>query len=241
MNKSYKERLLDLSVSTSIAELDAKFQSLVALWGFERWGAVPVIGPRGGAIDPISLALGTPSSEWRAHYSENAYHRHDAVIQALRDCEDPIWWTEFVKKRPLTAVQRRIFDEAREHGIAEGLSIATGFVDGSVWICALTGLKAKPHQEITVIARAATDVYLRRARSIRRPITVTPRSYLTHRQLEIVRLLSRGASAEAAAGALSIKPRTVYNQIGIAKERLEVRTQSELISRAYELGLIGNT
>jgi DNA-binding CsgD family transcriptional regulator len=240
VSQDYWDELETLAEATSIRTLDQCFRRVVEPWGFSRWTAMQIAGARRGPVEPFDQALGKSSAEWTEHYRDNKYYEVDAVLQLLKDSDDPVWWSEMANAPGLSPTQRRIFLEAREFGLQEGLTAPVSFVNGSVWICAITGSDAQPASDVRFAAHQAMNVYIRRARQIRRPDAPSKeKDLLTRQQIRIVALMARGANAKAAAEQLGIKAKTVYHQIQFAKQRLQVRTATELVARAWELGLIG--
>jgi DNA-binding NarL/FixJ family response regulator len=68
-------------------------------------------------------------------------------------------------------------------------------------------------------------------------IRANPASTMTARELEILRLLSRGDKIVEVADALDISYKTVANTTSILKQKLGARNHSDLIRIAVEMGL----
>lgn len=221
----------------SMPELDNAFARLIQTWGFERWTTMPIAAPASGSVKPFKVSFGRGSERWRKHYMERNYFFHDAAIRTLQQSNEAIWWTSFAESARLSPLERRLFDEAREFGVAEGLSAPIRLADRSVWVCALTGRYAAPNDEITDAARFAAERYLLSALKLRALDTDSfTRARVTQAQLEIARLLDRGLSQKAAAQALNLSPSTVYNQIADARRRMAVRSVPELLRRLAAAG-----
>lgn len=216
--------------AANMATLDEAFAELIGRWGFNRWTAIPISGAV--SIRPFQTVFGRPSDSWSKHYREKNYFRRDAAIRALLHSADSIWWNAFARAARLSPEERRLFAEAKEHGIAEGLSAPVRLPGGSVWVCALTGPETDPDWQVGDAARYAAERYVVRALQLQRMegVGVDP-SGLTPGQCSIVRLLADGLNAKEVGRALNISPRTVYNQISAAKQRLGVRRVGELIRR----------
>ncbi len=222
----------DARVLNSLTTLDAAFFQLIRDWGFDRWTATPILSPVRGAMRPLEVVLGRPSREWSGRYRENGYFRHDAVISHIATSSDAVWWSTFSRERRLSHEEKMLFEEAREHGVGEGLTAPVRLADGSIWVCALTGLLAKPAPRVADGARFAAERYILRAlelRQIAEPAQVG--ASITPSQAEIVELLARGLKLHQAAQALNIRPSTAYNQIADAKRRAMVKTTAELVHK----------
>lgn len=223
----------------TMAQLDDAFSRLIEGWGFDRWTTIPIASPAMAPVQPFEVVFGRPSRTWAAHYRRNNYFPHDAAIRALLRSNESIWWNAFSRSAALTAEERKLFAEAREFGVAEGLSAPLRLANGSVWVCALTGEDSRPNWQVGDAARFAGERYLLRALALRdAALPAGRRLTLTPAQLSILRLLADGLSQKEAAQALSIAPRTVYNQIVAARRRLAVKTVPGLIQKAVKAGLL---
>ena len=220
----------DARETRSMPELDGTFTALIATWGFDRWTTMPIASPSLGPVKPFEIVFGRGSHQWREHYVAENYFRHDAAIRILQHSNDAIWWTTFALSARLSPDERRLFEEARAFGVAEGLSAPIRLADHSVWVCALTGLDATPHREITDAARFAAERYLLTALKFRGSERLGfHEASITTAQMDIIRLLARGLNLKASAKALGLAPSTVYNQIADAKRRMSVKSVGELL------------
>jgi DNA-binding NarL/FixJ family response regulator len=71
----------------------------------------------------------------------------------------------------------------------------------------------------------------------RAAIKANPASQMTARELEILRLLSRGDKIVEVADALEISYKTVANTTSLLKQKLDAKNHSDLIRIAVEMGL----
>ena len=130
---------------------------------------MPIASPSLGPVRPFEIVFGRGSPQWSKHYRDKNYYLQDAAIRTLQNSNDAIWWTSFGRSTRLSPEERRLFDEARAFGVAEGLSAPIRLADHSVWVCALTGRHAKPHEQLTDAARFAAERYLLTALKFRAP------------------------------------------------------------------------
>ena len=223
--------------ASSMPELDNQFAKLIGTWGFDRWTAMPIAAPSLNAVRPFEIVFGRPSRRWSVRYRERNYARQDAALRMLLQANDAIWWTPFSRSTRLSAGERRLFDEAREFGVGEGLSAPIRLADQTVWVCALTGSHAEPHWEIADAGRFAAERYVRTALALRQPEPAEPAAEaVTPAQMEIVSLLARGHTLKQSAQILGLAPSTVYNQIAAAKQRMMVKTVPELLRKMTTTG-----
>jgi DNA-binding CsgD family transcriptional regulator len=225
--------------ASSMVELDGAFARLIQGWGFDNWTTMPIASGALAPVRPFEVVFGNPSKEWSKRYREKNYFRRDAAIRALMQSNEGIWWNAFGRNGRLAPEERRLFVEARAHGIAEGLSTPLRLANNSVWVSALTGQHSRPNWQIADAARLAAERYLLKALALRADTLPTPRkAALTDAQLGIVRLLAEGLNQKETALRLKISPRTVYNQLYLARQRLGAKTVSELVRRVTRAGLV---
>lgn len=221
----------------SLTDLDSMFAKLIQGWGFDRWTTMPIGASALGPVRPFEIVFGRPSREWSTRYRERNYFLHDAAVRTLLQSNDPIWWTTFSRVARLSSEERRLFDEARDYGVGEGLSTPIRLANHSIWVCAMTGVDARPSDEVSDAARLASERYLLRALELRAPDAPGEgEAQVTRAQMEIIRLLARGLNLKQSAQALKLAPSTVYNQIATAKYRMGVKTVGELLRRMAEAG-----
>lgn len=226
-------------VAPSMVELDSAFARLIQSWGFDSWTTMPIASGAMAPVRPFEVIFGRPSKDWSKRYREKNYFRRDAAIRSLLHSNEGIWWNAFGRNNRLAPEERRLFAEARACGIAEGLSIPLRLANNAVWVSALTGQQPRPNWQVADAARLAAERYLVKALALRADTLPAPRMVdLTAGQLEIVRLLAEGLNQKEAAQRLKISPRTVYNQLHLARQRLDVKSVSELVRRATRAGLV---
>lgn len=76
-------------------------------------------------------AVGRPAEDWLRHMARNDYHDRDYLLAVTASRAQPFLWDD-VRGDPMTDVQRRILDEARDFGIATGFVLPVHQPDGSV-------------------------------------------------------------------------------------------------------------
>lgn len=75
---------------------------------------------------------------------------------------------------------------------------------------------------------------------LRLPEPEQPRTVLTPRQLDVVRLIARGLTSHEIADELGVRPKTVENYKQRVFVRLDVQNQAHAVARCSRLGLIGD-
>lgn len=61
---------------------------------------------------------------------------------------------------------------------------------------------------------------------------------LTPREFEVLRMLARGDSAQAIAGAMQLSPKTIWNYLSLIRQKLEVENDFKLLHLAARHGLV---
>ncbi|MDR3440143.1 autoinducer binding domain-containing protein [Telmatospirillum sp.] len=73
--------------------------------------------------DRLPHILSTYPKPWVRHYFSEGYLNDDPVVSELLQRSDPFVWSEIALPDDLSRRQKRLFDEARDAGIANGITI----------------------------------------------------------------------------------------------------------------------
>lgn len=87
---------------------------------------------------PPLVALGWPQG-WIERFLAADCHATDPVLVASRTTTEPFVWSQARRATPPTAAEWAMIDEARAHGIFDGLAIPIIGLDGAQWIALLGG------------------------------------------------------------------------------------------------------
>lgn len=226
----------------TVAELNRQFRELVEVWGFDGWGCIQVSAGPGAIKAPLMRIFGELNADWVERYLEAQHIAHDTAAHEVMRRTKPFWWTEITDTGRMKAREKRVYDEANEFGLSQGLAIPIRFPDGSIWSVMLYGRKVDddlPH--LKELAFLAAQYYAGRGLFLgeRAAAPVPLASRLTNRQRQVVELLRFGKTQSDAARSLGVAESTVNNLVVEAKERLGANTVAHLVAEALLRGEIG--
>lgn len=175
--------------------------------------------------------------EWKERYFTQRYVERDPVITEVMTNVEPFLWSEALEKARADKSQKRIFNEASEFRLNEGMCIPIyGPHRYMAWVT-LAGAQL----DLAPGSRAALHVmalytHNRLAKLLRSG--QPPRPNLTQRETECLRWVARGKSDWEIGEILGISERTVHWYIENAKRKLEVATRLQAVISAVTAGLI---
>lgn len=225
-----------------VASLEAAFSK--ALWdlGFREW-AYQVI--RTDALpDEKPLILTTFSDAWYNHYIDSGYHRVDPVILNGPNQVAPFTWSAMSFGVEPSPEQRRLFAEAAEFGVGEGVGIP---IHGARGALAMTSMVSDHGMEglDRLMSTVGQDVHLlslafhNHARELlalgrmgRTTVSLTPR------ERECLLWTAAGKSAWQTAQILGISYRTVYFHLANVRSKMGVVNVYHAVMKAIMEGII---
>jgi LuxR family quorum-sensing system transcriptional regulator CciR len=187
-------------------------------------------------VDPLNpppgaVAMVNYPEDWLEHFSAREYARHDPIFWAARMATTPFWWNDLIARQGLRRQQKRILSEARECGIANGVTIPIHVPGALPASCSLVpgtdGFDPLLLPDLQFIAVHALEEARRRAAPSPRP-----RIVLTERQRQCLVLAAGGKSDWMIGKILGISPRTVHHTIEAAKQRYGVSHRVQAVMRA---------
>lgn len=98
--------------------------ALVHALGFAYFSyGVPYLATGWGRPNDTGMLLTTYPAGWQSLYRRRSYYAEDAVILRGRDALRPFTWGDAAYLRGLKPSARRLFFEAKQHGIVSGIAI----------------------------------------------------------------------------------------------------------------------
>lgn len=224
------------SRAESVPELVAAFKAVLAGLGYD-YLACAAIGShaiyRSGLPEPVVWA--DYPDEWMRRYFENDYLSLDPVVLRAPFTRLPYSWDQL---RDLSPRQQLFFEEAREAGLACGISVPLHGPGGELFLVNVAGghPKADPGRDIPAVHLLATQfhsAYL----GLMAPANPVP-VQLTERERECLQWSARGKSSWDIGTVLSISENTVNFHIKNATAKLEASSRLMAIVKAIRAGLI---
>lgn len=226
-----------------IPEVEAYFNRILKGYGIDNFILVQALDR---AKKPTAAFMSGNSCEaWRRHYVKHELARKDELMMNGQHNPDYVTWEMFREKRDVSAEQVRIFNEASEFGLQDGLFIPEPQNDGSLFAVALLSQR-KIERRFKLLASLhmmgiSYSSAVRRLVSQTRGFLTLPGEKpvsLTKRQSECLLWVRAGKTDWEISQILGISEHTVIEHLEEARKRLNVKTRTQAVINAIHLGLI---
>lgn len=182
----------------------------------------------------------TYPGEWMGRYVSEGYKDTDPVVMEASHSVLPFHWQPLLRRPGISPAGLRVFAEASEFGIRDGMTVPIHGGDGMALLCmaikdpALFTDAGMAHRHtIHLMALYYHDMVERCAAEHERA-SVT----LTGREREVLLWTSKGKTSWETSLILKVSERTVNFHIEKAKKKLGVTSRSHATVKAIMLGLI---
>ncbi|HEU0042976.1 MAG TPA: LuxR family transcriptional regulator [Sphingomonas sp.] len=174
---------------------------------------------------------------WAERYVEQNYAASSLIARELLTRSDAYSWSE-VLARTGDPVQDRIFHEAREHGLRDGLFTPIRWTDHSYAAVVTAGHDAELDDPVYRTMTEVLSTYY--AHECRRLGVAPPPAgtILSPRQRDCLAWVRHGKSSTDIAELLGISAQTVEEHVAEACRKLGVRTRVQAAVEASLLGII---
>lgn len=224
--------------AASIDEVETAFMNETTRLGFAHVALISHVQPLGPPRADAVALLRYPKI-WLDYYVAEDLGRVDPVIVFANRHRRPFHWND---PRFLAGLDRRqdlMLNEARDVGIADGLTIPILSAGAHPAACSLVdgpggvdpALLFQAHMAAHAAHDAALRVLLAQAQRDWRPV-------LSRRERECLTLAAQGKTDWAISEILGIAERTVHHAIERAKRRFGVASRVQAVVRALHLGEI---
>ncbi|HVK82264.1 MAG TPA: LuxR family transcriptional regulator [Verrucomicrobiae bacterium] len=219
--------------------LNSTVERTFARLGFDIFAGFTHVAP--GGVPNVSVLFGGNHQAWEARYVEAGHQNNDAVIPVALARSDPFYWSEVPTLTPLTNEGQRIFNEATEFKLKDGLVVPMHGLDGSISSVLLAGahvetkdlaLRSASHMLALYFGSVGRRLVGQLERNTFNPVHLTPR------QVECLRWVRAGKSSSDIGDILSLSPRTIDTYLLDACARLGVRTRVQAVAEAAIRGII---
>lgn len=199
---------------------------------------VPGLGSR------LPYVVTTYPESWVTHYITEGYVHVDPVLIQGPKSVVPFNWNEVARPVELSEKQSRLFHEAHDYGIADGMSVPIHGPNGEYASMSLVADGGGREAELTTrryrhLMHLLSLYYHNHTGSIlieKHLPTAFPE--LTDRERECLQWVSKGKTTWDISAILNIAERTVIFHIENAKKKLGVYSRSHAVVKAIMLGLI---
>lgn len=243
-----------LGRATGIAEIGSSLQGTLQGLGFDRYSYVHVRPPLGKRIRSfvpsgsqdgriVHEFLATFPGAWVEHYLSHGYGDVDPTFQAAIGTILPFNWREISLRNDLSNGQRRVFDEARDFGLAVGATVpihgpdsglSTLNVSASGDPGAFDEAFQTHRQDLLWIAAQTHEAFLR----LSQDAPDHDRVRLTDRERDCLLWTARGKTAWEVGQILTISEETVLFHLKNATRKLGVFSKHHAVVKAVMQGHI---
>jgi DNA-binding CsgD family transcriptional regulator len=184
----------------------------------------------------VAVLAGDFQRDWAARYLSRDYIGHSRIAEELLLNTSPYSWDEVLSRNDVSPAQRRIREEARDHGLEQGLFTPVRWSDGSYAAVVLAGPDARLEDPfLRTMVEVLSAYYASEARRLMKPTKVRP---LTARQRECLQWVRVGKSSTSIAEILGISAETVNEHISQACRKLRVGTRVQAVVEASAAGFL---
>ncbi|HUT50609.1 MAG TPA: LuxR family transcriptional regulator [Alphaproteobacteria bacterium] len=241
--------IMDLYACTDLGELGPLFHKAFSDVGFSisAYTRLNRLGYEELSSDVFTQKLvlvTTFPSEWRARYNKKNYHQIDPIYQHCQTSTASIGWRQAARRRDLAPVQCRLFSEAHDFGLADGLAIPLHGPSGGFAVVSLSAnelatkfnriVEAKRHTAhlMAIHFHAVVERMLELDDDASKPIE------LTEREIECIKWSALGKSSWEISQILSLSERTVNFHMGNAIRKLDVSNRTHAVAKSIYYNLI---
>lgn len=230
------DAMAELQTAGDLADLEAIARGVFEDLGFTYFAAAQFF--RADRTPDTQVLFGAFHPGWAQRYVANDYGRHSGIAREMLVSAKPYSWSDVLGRRTLSAESERIWNEAREFRMKDGLFAPMRGADGSYCAVVLSGEHVDPSDRfVRMAAQVLCGFYgsegqrLLSAEGACRPV-------LTPRQRECLAWVRQGKSSTDIGDLLGLSAPTVDGHIAEACRRLGVRTRVQAVVEASVLGLI---
>lgn len=213
-----------------------------SLLGAEQ-GRVRLLKAGGEILDREQLrelnAFTSYPASWLLRYQEAGHERVDPVVQQIATSSLPVFWDGLKGVVP----RHIVFDEAREHGLANGITVPVAGMGGARALFSIATDRAPEasagHQAAMAGQALLTALYMHEAASrLAGAADAASLPALTAREVECLQWAATGKTSWEISNILSVSERTVIFHMVNATKKLKASNRRQAVVRALSLGLI---
>jgi DNA-binding CsgD family transcriptional regulator len=229
------EAIADLQQVDSLGELDRVVRPVFENIGCTYFATAQFFRPDRSPCTEV--LFGSFHAGWAERYVRHNYSGRSGIAGEMLVSAAPYSWNDVLGRRDLSAEARRIWNEARDYRLSDGLFAPMRGPDGSYAAVALSGEHIDTGDRfLRVVAQVLCGFYGGEGRRI--ATKTNARAVLTPRQRECLAWVRQGKSSNDIADLLTLSTPTVDAHIADACRRLGVRTRVQAVVEAVGLGLL---
>lgn len=246
-----KSFLDEVNVVKSIPELEALLQKVLDYYDINHYVCTNMYGLE--CLSDRKPIFGNWNTKWVNHFISNGYYVEDAVTQydnGLDDDGRPYYWSELISNKDLAKNQYKIFGEAWDADLREGLVIPLRVSERELAMVSMAGRNFKQDPAVRGILhtismqahRKARDILLREHGKQLMPdrlgrVPHPNMKRLTHTELNILKFLAEDKTPADVATITGVSINTINRHSANIKEKLEVKSLYGAVGKAIRYGL----
>jgi len=184
-------------------------------------------------------AFTTYPASWIHRYQEAGHVRKDPVVRLIATSNLPVFWDDITRSHK----KHVVFDEARQHGLANGITVPVYGQSGERALLSIATEiapeKSPDHRIATAGMAVLIALHLHEAvQRINRKDNEPSIPRLTHREKECLQWAAKGKTSWEIGNILSLSERTVIFHMVNATKKLNATNRRQAVVRALSLRLI---
>lgn len=235
----------------SIPDLEQLLQPILTKYDIQHYICTNMYGLE--CLADRKPMFGNWHTKWVNHYISNGYYVEDAITQhdnGINNDGRPYYWSELVAEKDLAKIQYKIFKEAWEADLREGLVIPLRVSHKELALVSMAGKNFKRNTEVRGILHTISMQAHRRAREILLRefgkqlmpdvlgrVPDANMSSLTPTELNILKLLAEDRSPADIAIMTAVSINTVNRHSSNIKRKLQVKSLYGAVGKAIRYGL----
>lgn len=232
------EAALAMQSAKDLSTISTLTEKFIQRHDFTRFG-VSYVRDDTLASSEIVPASNIPDDFLR-HYADNDYFLLDPLAQLCMKTSTPFIWEEVLALRDQPPIVKRIYSEATEWGMGNGMSVPINSFNGLRGSVTFAGERSKfgPREKME-LHMLALVLHARVAELCQDMIsTCGPALRLTEREQETLKWGALGKTSEDIAGIMGVTKRTVDQHFENAGKKLGTFNRVHTVVKAFRQSLI---
>ncbi len=229
------DRVLEMKSASSLEQLDRSAGSSFGELGLPSFALARFF--RADRTPRTEVIVGQFQPEWSRRYIARTYARSSTIASEMIVTSKPYTWSEVIARRGLSPTQARIWAEASDFGLTDGLFTPLRWQDGSYAAVVLAGTKPPLDDPFVLVSAEILSAFY--ANQVRQLKSETEQeTLLTPRQRDCLGWVRQGKSSAEIGTIMGISVLTVDEHIAKACRKLGVRTRVQAAVEATVAGMI---
>jgi DNA-binding CsgD family transcriptional regulator len=227
--------VLDMKASAAMSELDQTSSALFTSLGLPHFALARFFSTNRAPATKVLAGRFHP--EWSRRYVARGYAGSSTIASEMLVTSSSYTWSSVIQRRGINPDQARIWNEASDFGLTDGLFTPVRWSDGGYAAVVLSGHKPVLEDPFLAVSAEVLSGYY--SSEVRRLTSASAtKAVLTNRQRECLAWVRAGKSSADIAGILGISMLTVDEHVAEACRKLGVRSRVQAAVEAALAGII---